>query len=181
MCDIQWDSWDGSGRADRLCQPTSALIFPCSIPAGLTAVVTFDGRFHQCFHPFSNDGLGGRIEHMSLVVRMFHLETITSRLDILVGGDLVARNVDVSFDLSLLKSILVSVLGEKTGVCPNRGVVVSHPVEIVPLQYAIPVLPRIIVLSLLHQPAIEIWSSNLLDDAATPHETRSVTWRWRNR
>jgi len=43
------------------------------------------------------------MEHVGLVVRMFHFETIASRLDILVRGDLVTRNVDISFDLSLLE------------------------------------------------------------------------------
>ena len=34
----------------------------------LTAVVTFNCRFHQCFHPFPDDRVGVRIEHMSLVI-----------------------------------------------------------------------------------------------------------------
>lgn len=40
---------------------------------------------------------------MSLVVRVLHLETIVSGLDILVGSDLVTGNIDISLDLNLLK------------------------------------------------------------------------------
>lgn len=50
---------------------------------------------------------------MGLVVRMFHFETIASGLDIFVRGDLVARSVDVSFDLGLLKLKLVSAQVER--------------------------------------------------------------------
>ena len=48
------------------------------------------------------------MEHVGLVVRMFHSETIASGLDILIRGDLVASNVDIAFDLSLLKLKLAS-------------------------------------------------------------------------
>lgn len=71
-------------------------------------------------------------------------------------------------------------LGEKTGEA-NRRIVTSHPVEIMPLQYAIPAFPCVIVLPLLHQPTIEIGSSNLLEDAATLHKTGSVARRCWNR
>lgn len=40
---------------------------------------------------------------MSLVGRMLHLETIVSGLNVLVGDDFVARSVDISFNLSLLR------------------------------------------------------------------------------
>ena len=63
---------------------------------------------------------------------------------------------------------------------PDRHVVTSHPVEIMPLQYTIPGFPRAVVFPLLHQPAVEIGSSNLLEDAATLHETGSVARRYRN-
>lgn len=41
---------------------------------------------------------------MSLVVRVFHFETITSGLNILIGSDLITTNVDISFNLSFLES-----------------------------------------------------------------------------
>ena len=53
---------------------------------------------------------------MSLVVRMFHFETIVSRLDVFVGGDLITRNVDISFDLGLLKLKLASVKSTENSV-----------------------------------------------------------------
>jgi len=43
------------------------------------------------------------MEHVGLVVRMFHSETIASGFDILIRDDLITRNVDISFDLSLLE------------------------------------------------------------------------------
>ena len=122
------------------------------------------------------------MEHMCLVVRVFHFETIASGLDIFIRGDLVTSNVDISFDLGLLKLELASTREKTGGVGPYRVLVTTHPVEIVSLQYTIPVLPRIIVFPLLHQPAIEIGRSNLLEDAATLHEAGgSHGRRWRNR
>ena len=74
----------------------------------LTAVVTLDSRFHQRFHPLPDDRVGVRIEHMSLVVRVFYFETVASRLNILVGDDFVTGSVNVSFDLGFLKLELAS-------------------------------------------------------------------------
>lgn len=45
---------------------------------------------------------------MSLVGRVFHSETVVSGLNSLVGGDFVAKSVDISFNLSLLKLKLAS-------------------------------------------------------------------------
>lgn len=50
---------------------------------------------------------------------------------------------------------------------PNRRVATPHPVEIIPLQHTVPAFPRVIVLPLLHQPAVEIRGSDLLKDATT--------------
>ena len=121
-----------------------------------------------------------RIEHMSLVVRMFHFETIVSGLNVLVGDDFVARSIDISFNLGLLKSISASA-ELKYWRSPNRCTVTSHPVEIVPLQYTIPAFPCVIVFPLLHQPSIEIRGPNLLEDAPTLDETRSTAGRYKNR
>ena len=41
---------------------------------------------------------------MSLIVGVFHFETIASRLDILVGSNSITRNIDISLDFNLLKS-----------------------------------------------------------------------------
>lgn len=50
---------------------------------------------------------------MSLVVRVFHFETITSGLNILIGSDLITTNVDISFNLSFLESNVNYRCGEK--------------------------------------------------------------------
>ena len=113
MCDIQRNGRNSGSRTNGFCQTTSATTPPYTLPAVLTTVITFNGRFHQRLHPLPDYGLGVRIEHMGLVVRMFHFETIASGLDIFVRGDLVARSVDVSFDLGLLKLKLVSAQVER--------------------------------------------------------------------
>ena len=68
------------------------------------------------------------MEHVGLVVRMFHFETIASRFDILIRGDLVTRNVDIPFDLSLLESKSASTEELTREVGPNRVFTASHPV-----------------------------------------------------
>ena len=113
MRDIQRNGRNSGSRTDGFCQTNSTITLSYTLPAVLTAVVTFNGRFHQRLHPLPDDGLGVRIEHMGLIVRMFHFETIASGLDIFVGGDPVARSVDISFDLGLLKLKLVSTQVER--------------------------------------------------------------------
>ena len=53
------------------------------------------------------------MEQMSLVVRVFHFETVASRLDVLVGGNLISRNVDISLDFGLLNPKVSPVTSEK--------------------------------------------------------------------
>lgn len=115
MCDIQRNGRNSGSRTDRFCKATSAITLPHTLLFVLTAVITLNGRFHQRTHPIPDDGTGVRIEHMSLVVRMFHFQTIVSGLNIFVGGDLVARSVDISFDLSLLELKLVSTKVKRLG------------------------------------------------------------------
>ena len=116
------------------------------------------------------------MEHMGLVVWVLHFETVTPRLDILIGGNPVTRNVDVSFDLGLLRR-KVSLENRKDTVetGPDRRIVTPHPVEVTPFQHAIPVSPRVIVLPPLHQPAIEIGGPDLLQDATTLDEAGNFT------
>lgn len=47
---------------------------------------------------------------------MFHFESIVSRFDVLVGGDLITRNVDITFDLCLLKLKLAFVKSTENSV-----------------------------------------------------------------
>lgn len=103
MCDVQGYSRNSGGRTDGICKTTSSITLSNNLFVVLTTVVTFNSGLHQRFHPFPDDGLSLRIKHVSLVIRMLHLEAIASGLDSLVGGDLVTRSVDISLDLSLLK------------------------------------------------------------------------------
>lgn len=69
----------------------------------LTCVISADGRFHDCFHPVTDDRLLIGTEVMGLVVIMFDTETIAARIHILIVRNLVANYVDESLDFCFLR------------------------------------------------------------------------------
>ena len=68
----------------------------------LTVVVTADSGLHKGLHPLSDNDLLIMTEIICFVRVVNDPETVTTRVDVLVGDDLVADDVDISLDLCLL-------------------------------------------------------------------------------
>jgi hypothetical protein len=144
---ILHDDMTGSGKAGHLINVDLPQV--CE---QLTRIISGDGRFHDRFHPVTDDGLLVRAEIICLVVIVLNTKTITTRIHILVVHNLVANDIDEAFHFCLLHYY--------------RQQTALQPIHIISLEHEISQLPRM-PLSLLPHPPIMVRLADLFKNATS--------------
>lgn len=144
----------------------------------LTSVISSDRGLHHLLHPRSHRHLLGRTEVVGTLRLMNDLEAELSHMDVGIGQDSIPTEIDESFNLLFLRipNPTESAREEKVRI-RDRERASTHcltleVIQMNPLENEEALFPRIVLLSLLHQPPRVIRLSNLLQQIATRHNTR---------
>lgn len=137
----------------------------------LTGIIPTNRRLHNSLHPVPQNRLLIRAEKVGLIVVVVDTEPISSRVHVLVHGDLVPNDIDIPLDLRLLKVSSVNSDTEQAK-STNRRTSTLQAIHMLPLEDEVPVLPRIVpVPPLAHVPHM-IRLTNLLEDTLPRLEWR---------